>query len=127
MARPLAKELTDRELEVMHVFWEHGEVTAKEARQLLAKTGVDRAYVTVANLVRILVEKSYLKATNSERPYTYLPTRTFDEVSKSFVGQLVDRVFLGSREQLLVQLLGKQKKLSARERQLLESILQEDQ
>ena len=28
MARPPAKELTDRELQVMQVFWQHGEATA---------------------------------------------------------------------------------------------------
>ena len=57
MARPAAKELTERELEVMHVFWDGGEMTANDARVRLAEAGVDRAYVTVANLVRILVEK----------------------------------------------------------------------
>ncbi len=31
MARPSAKELTGRELEVMKVFWKHGELTAQEA------------------------------------------------------------------------------------------------
>lgn len=126
MVRPAAKELTERELEVMHVFWEQGETTATDARELLAKSGVDRAYVTIANLVRILVEKGYLKATNAERPYTYAPARSFDDVSKTFVGELVDRVFQGSREQLLVQLLGKRKKLTPRERQFLEAILEED-
>ena len=30
MARPPAKDLTERELEVMHVFWRHGEATAAE-------------------------------------------------------------------------------------------------
>ena len=28
MARPAARDLTERELEVMHVFWRHGEATA---------------------------------------------------------------------------------------------------
>jgi hypothetical protein len=28
MARPRAKELTNRELEVMQVFWKYGEMTA---------------------------------------------------------------------------------------------------
>ena len=32
MARPAAKELTERELEVMHTFWKHGEQTAHDAR-----------------------------------------------------------------------------------------------
>ena len=64
MVRPTAKELTVRELEVMHVFWRHGELSASEAREHLAGQGIDRAYVTVANLVRLLVEKGFLEATN---------------------------------------------------------------
>jgi hypothetical protein len=35
MGRPPAKDLTERELEVMHVFWRHGECTATEARDRL--------------------------------------------------------------------------------------------
>lgn len=125
MARPKARELTERELEVMHVFWNQGEMTANEARDMLAKFGVDRAYVTVANLVRALVDKEYLAATNDERPFTYRPIRSFDEVSRSFVGELVERVFKGSREQLLVQLLGRRKTLTDAERAFLEQILKE--
>ncbi len=48
MARPAAKELTQRELEVMQAFWQNGEVTASEVREWLAKRGLDLAYVTVA-------------------------------------------------------------------------------
>lgn len=43
MARPASKEFTERELEVMHVFWEAGPCTAAEAREALAARGVDRA------------------------------------------------------------------------------------
>ena len=35
MARPKTTELTERELELMHVFWEHGPLTAVDARQQL--------------------------------------------------------------------------------------------
>ena len=49
MARPPAKDLTERELEVMHVFWAGGDVTAADARDRLAEfeigvqvPGVDR-------------------------------------------------------------------------------------
>lgn len=125
VARPTSKELTERELEVMHVFWKHGDGTAQEARDRLAKTGVDRAYVTIANMVRLLVDKGFLEAANTERPFVYRAIRTFDDVSKSLVGDLVKRVFRGSREQLLVQVLGGRKKLTAKERALLEQILKE--
>jgi len=126
MVRPTAKELTDRELEVMHVFWKRGELTASDARDHLAEQGIDRAYVTVANLVRLLVEKGYLQQTNEERPFQYRPVRAFPEVSRSLVRELMERVFHGSREELLVQVLG-QKKLTAKERAVLLQILKEQE
>jgi BlaI family penicillinase repressor len=125
MVRPVNKELTDRELEVMHAFWRRGEMTASDARDELAAAGHDLAYVTVANLTRILVEKAYLEATNDQRPFRYRPVRSFDEAARSLVGDLLERVFQGSREQLLVNVLGRRKKLSAKERALLEQILKE--
>lgn len=125
MVRP-SKEMTERELEVMHVYWEHGELTANEARDCLAESGVDRAYPTVANLVRILVDKGYLRPTNDQRPYRYEPIRSFAEVSSGFIGDLVKRVFQGSREQMLVHLFGRQESLSDKERELLRSILRQD-
>ena len=124
MSRPAARELTQRELEVMHVFWTHGEMTAADARDHLAALGLDRAYVTVANLVRILVEKGFLRQVSHDRPYRYVPQRSFDDVSRRLVRDLLDRVFRGSREQLLVKVLG-EKRLSARERALLQKILKE--
>ena len=124
MARPKARDLTERELEVMHVFWNRGEQTVSEVRDQLAVDGRDLAYTTVATLVRILCEKSCLQQTNAERPFVYRPLRTFEDVSKNFLRDLTDTVFRGSREQLLVQLMG-QKKLTQREREVLEQILAE--
>ena len=86
--------------------------------------GFDRAYVTVANLVRILVDKGFLEQTNADRPFQYRPIRAFHDVSRNLVRELVERVFRGSREELLVQLLG-QKRLTAKERTMLEQILKE--
>jgi BlaI family transcriptional regulator, penicillinase repressor len=124
MARPRAKELTERELEVMHVFWTRDQSTAAEIRNQLAAAGRDLAYTTVATLVRILTEKGFLEQTNAERPFLYRPVRSFEDVSGSIVGDVVERVFRGSREQLLVRLL-EQRRLSAKERAMLEAILRE--
>ena len=127
MGRPPQKELTQRELEVMHVFWQRGAMTASEVRAELAQVGVDRAYVTVANLVRILVDKGFLESTNKERPFRYRAVRSFDDVSRSLVCDLVKRLFQGSREQLLVSLLGDGDRLSQQERELLQQILAEQE
>lgn len=124
MARPPARELTERELEVMHVFWERGESTVADVREVLAAQGLDRAYTTVATLIRILAEKRFLIQTNDERPFTFKPARSYEEVSRKLLGELIDRVFRGSREQLLVRLM-EHKTLSARERALLEDALRQ--
>jgi predicted transcriptional regulator len=125
MPRPPAKELTERELEVMHVFWKLGELTPAEVRDELAATGLDRAYTTVATLIRILNDKGFLKQTNSERPFRYIPNRSYEEVSGRLLGDLVERVFSGSREQLLVRLLG-EARLTAKERSVIEQILKKE-
>jgi BlaI family transcriptional regulator, penicillinase repressor len=124
MARPAAKELTERELEVMHVFWTAGESTAADIRDKLAAAGRELAYTTVATLVRILTEKGFLEQINTERPFQFRPVRSFGEVSRNILGDLVERVFHGSREQLLLRLLS-ERRLSAKERTVLEAILRE--
>jgi len=124
MARPAAKNLTDRELEVMHVFWMHREATAAEARDYLAAAGLDRTYPTIANLVRILLEKGFLQQVTAERPFRYRSVRSYEDVSGRLLGDLLQRVFRGSREQLLVRLVG-ERKLTVQERSVLVAILKE--
>ena len=126
MARPKAPELTDRELAVMQVFWRTEESTAEQARQELLKAGEDVAYVTIANVVRGLLKKGFLKQTHSERPFRYTAVRTFDDVSKKLLGDFMGRLFQGSRQNMLVQLL-KHRKLSKAERKLLKEILDDSE
>ncbi len=126
MARPRAKELTERELEVMHVFWNRDGSTIAEVREALADSGRELAHTTVATLVRILTDKGFLRQTNQERPFIYAPVRSYEDVSSNMLSDLVQRVFGGSREQLLLRLLEK-RKMTKEERTLLESILREDQ
>jgi predicted transcriptional regulator len=124
MARPPAKELTERELEVMHVFWSKGDLTANEVRDELAKGSRDLAYTTVATQVRILVDKGFLVPTTEDRPFRYRSARTYEDVSRRLLGDLLDRVFRGSREQLLVRLM-EQDALTIEERARLSEILRE--
>ena len=130
MVRPKAKQLTERELEIMHVFWPSGakkqadKFTAAEVRKRLADEGRDLAYTTVATLLRILLEKEFIRQLNDQRPFVYQACRSFKDVSSRLVNDLVDQVFSGSREALLLRLV-ESKKLTKKERQLLEDILQE--
>ena len=111
MGRPTTKDLTERELEVMHVFWSSGELTAAAARDRLATTGLDRTYTTIANLVRGLHDKGFLHQLNTERPFVYRAVRSYEDVSGRLLGDLVQRVFRGSRAQLLCRLVDQRKLL----------------
>lgn len=124
MARPRARELTERELEVMHVFWSEDERTVPEVRDRLSANGRELAYTTVATLVRILHEKGFLEQVNDERPFRYRSVRSFEDVAGNLLSDMVQRVFGGSREQLLHRLFDG-RRLTRRERALLEDVLRE--
>src|SRR4051812_15644708 len=124
MARPPARELTDRELQIMHHYWRHGPATAQEVRdRLAAQDGLDLAYTTVATLVRILADKGFLEAVNDQRPFRFKATQPYEKVSSRLLEDLVDKVFHGSRQALLLRLLN-DKPLSAKERAALQQIVE---
>lgn len=122
MGRPRVKELTERELEVMQSICAWGETTVADVREEMVRGGRELAYTTVATLVKILQDKGFIEQTNSERPFRFRPLRSYEDVSRSMLSDLLERVFGGSREELMMRLL-EQKKLSAKERASIESIL----
>ena len=126
MARPKATELTARELAVMQIFWQEPSATAEDAHRHIEQDGEQLAYVTVANVVRSLVDKGFLKQTNEKRPFRYQASRTFQQVSTRLVGDLVTKVFQGSREALLVHLLDRIQ-LSQEERDYLQQVLMQQE
>ena len=73
MARPRAPELTERELEIMQVFWDDSEQTAAQVRDRLADRGRDLAYTTVATLIRILNDKGTLVFVDLSKSPTSIP------------------------------------------------------
>ncbi len=126
MNRPPAEALTERELEVMHVFWDTGEQSAQDARDKLEIRGRNLTYTTVATLCKILWEKKYLERIGGARPFQFRPAKSFQDVSKHLVSDLIHRVFQGSREQLLLNVIGN-KKLSKQKLKMLEDLLREDE
>jgi predicted transcriptional regulator len=124
MGRPKVAELTERELELMHVFWRDDQALAiADVQQQLEESGRSLAYTTVATLVRILLDKGYLEQTTDLRPHRFRSKRTFQDVSGRLVRDLIQRVFGGSREAFLVRLMDDQQ-LSSTERQAVERLLQ---
>ena len=93
---------TDRELDVMAVLWDRGDATVAEVQEALSD---DLAYTTVLTVLRTLEEKGHVGHREEGRAYRYHPLVEREEAGASALSRLVDRVFGGSPELLLTQLV----------------------
>jgi len=96
--------LTELELEIMKIVWDHETVTVRDVYEtLLERRKV--AYTTVMTMMKILEQKKYLKKNQEDRAYVYQPAQPRRQVIGALVRDFVNRVFNGSAEPLLVHLV----------------------
>jgi predicted transcriptional regulator len=93
---------TDRELDVMAVLWRRGSGTVTEVRDGLDD---DLAYTTVLTILRTLEDKGFITHLTEGKAHRYLPAVTQDLAGKSALARILDKVFAGSPEMLLTQLV----------------------
>ncbi len=106
MARRKSRTLTELELEIMQVVWVEEEVTSEVVASALAKTGQPLAPPSVRTMLGILQEKGYVDRRREGRGYVYSALVSANEARKSFLEDLMVRVFDGSPLTLLASLLG---------------------
>jgi predicted transcriptional regulator len=97
--------LTDVELELMTIIWEIGEGSVSDVIERLPKNR-DLAYTSVSTILRILEQKSVLKARKEGRGHTYIPILKKSDYESKAVKHVVERVFGGTPVALVRQLLG---------------------
>ena len=102
MARPKTDHLTPLELEIMHVLWETGAANVQTVQQLLKR---ELAYTTVQTMLNILHRKGKVKRALKDRAYFYKPAVSRRQEVSQHLGDLVERLFGGSAESLVVSLL----------------------
>jgi len=102
METPVPIAFTDRELDVMSVLWDAGSATVAQVRERLSD---DLAYTTVLTVLRTLEQKGYVRHTGEGRAHRYRPLVKRAAAGRSALRRLVDKVFDGSPELLLTQLV----------------------
>lgn len=102
MARRKVEHLTPLELEIMHVLWEHGAANVQAVQQKLKR---ELAYTTVQTMLNILLRKGKVKRTLKDRAYFYRPAVSRSHVTGKQIGDIVDRLFGGSAESLVMSLV----------------------
>lgn len=94
--------LGDRELDVMGVLWDLGSGTVAEVRDKLADP---LAYTTVLTVLRNLEAKGLVTHEAEGKAHRYIPRVARQTARRSALTRLVDRLFHGSPEQLVAQLV----------------------
>ena len=102
MARKESEGLTPVELEVMKTLWSTGPANVQTIQQAIPR---DLAYTTVQTVLNILTRKGKVKRVLKERAYIYRAAVSRAEVARRSVRDLVDRLFEGSPEDLVLSLV----------------------
>lgn len=102
MARPRTEHLTPLELEIMNVLWTTGPANVQTVQEHLER---DLAYTTVQTMLNILQRKRKVKRTLKDRAYFYKPAVSRSQVVSQHMSVIVDRLFGGSAESLVMSLV----------------------
>lgn len=117
----MSLRLSDRELDVMSVLWTRGSGTVAEVREALADP---LAYTTVLTVLRTLEEKGFVGHEEEGKAHRYIPLVARERAGRSALSRMVEKLFDGSPELLVTQLVS-DRKLSPLEIRRLRKILDE--
>lgn len=96
-----SEQIPPMELAIMNVLWDHGPSNVQEVQ---AKLAGESAYTTVQTTLNTMEKKGRTKRTLEGRAYIYKAAISREIAMKSAVRDLVDRMFSGSVESLMMNL-----------------------
>jgi BlaI family penicillinase repressor len=102
MVRPAAEQPTELELQFLKLLWEKSPQPVREIRDSLAQAGRDIAHTSVITTLNTMVKKRLLVRKKEGKAFLFAPHVTREQVSRSVLGDLVNRVFDGSAKAVLL-------------------------
>jgi BlaI family penicillinase repressor len=123
MPRKTSEQLTPVELAIMQVLWEIGPATVHAVQQRLPR---EAAYTTVQTMLNVLLRKGKVGRTLKDRAYVYKPVVSRRQIVSQAIGDIVDRLFGGSPEELVMSMV-ETKHLTPARLEKLKGLLQEHQ
>jgi predicted transcriptional regulator len=102
MPKP-TKNPGELQLAILRALWERGEASVADVHADLAPRAL--ALTTIATMLRKMEEKGLVRHRENGRQFLYRAAVAADRVSRSMVGELVDRLFDGDPRALVNHLL----------------------
>lgn len=97
--------LADLQLSIMQVLWDRQEASVAEVRNDLEQAGRKLAYTTVATMLTKLEKNKYVERENRGRILNYRPLLRRENVHRSMVTDLAQKLFKGDLETMVSHLL----------------------
>jgi predicted transcriptional regulator len=91
-------------LEILKILWKLGPSTVREVHAA-SQSVKPSQYTTTLRVMQIMTDKRLLIRDESDRAHVYTPAVDREIVQREIVDSLIDRVFGGSAESLLVGIL----------------------
>ena len=101
-----ASNPTELELLILKVLWEQSPLTARQIREQLAGRGRELAHTSVITTLQRMVDKRQMEQLEptAGKAFRFAPRVAEGDVSNRMLGDLVDRVFDGSTEAVMLSL-----------------------
>src|SRR5262249_16570574 len=119
------RSISETELDILKVLWEHGPGTVREINELLRGQGRRWAYTTVLTLLQRLEAKGVVASDKSGMAHVFRPAVTRDKLLRQRLKDLANQLCEGTATPL-VQPLVEGKRFTAEEishfRQLLDAL-----
>src|SRR6202162_5603253 len=117
------QQLTPLELQIMNVLWDYGPANVQSVQEKLAGSP-KLAYTTVQTMLNVLHRKGRVRRRLRGRAFDYAPMLTRDKAASNAIGDMIDRLFAGSVDGLLMSLV-KSRQLGPRKLQELSSLVEQ--
>jgi BlaI family transcriptional regulator, penicillinase repressor len=112
---------TERELDLLKVLWERGPSSVREVSELLNRSE-DLSFTTVQTMLQVMFDKDLVSREMMGRSLIYTAKVRREETEKVMVGDLLERLFSGSAQQLLARALDV-KKASPEELRAIQTLI----
>ncbi len=113
MTRKKESGPTEREIEILKILWQRGPSTVRQVNEVM-NARQQTGYTTTLKLMQIMVDKGLISRDDSQFKHLFEAAVSEESTQKQLVGNLLERVFSGSTEKLVMRALSA-KKISKRD------------
>ncbi|MEL6105850.1 MAG: BlaI/MecI/CopY family transcriptional regulator [Planctomycetota bacterium] len=105
MARPASRHPTELELQILKILWQNEECSAQQVRGRLEEEGRSLARTSVVTTLNVMTDKGLASRSLRGKAYFFSAAVAKQDVSTNMLTDLVARVFDGSAQAVILNLI----------------------